>query len=108
MFEITAGCRPFVAESDLLWSIAIAGNMEEKAPSVLDRLAEDNRANFDNNLAKVALMRRLIHILNMVALSVVFCRSSPRRWRRKYLIGKTSNISGFVHAWMHFGKMGVQ
>ena len=41
LFEIAAGCRPFVAESDLLWSIAIAGNMEEQAPSVLDRLSED-------------------------------------------------------------------
>ena len=40
MFEVATGCLPFVAESDLLWSIAIAGNMDEKAPSVLDCLDE--------------------------------------------------------------------
>ncbi len=50
---MAAAQLPFKAESDLLWSIAIAGNMDEKAPSVLDRLSEDNRANFDNNFAKV-------------------------------------------------------
>ena len=56
LFELAAGQLPFKAESDLLWSIAIAGNMDEKAPSVLDRLHADSRANFDNNLAKVPIL----------------------------------------------------
>ena len=30
-----------------------AGNMDEKAPSVLDVLDEERRAKFDNNLARV-------------------------------------------------------
>jgi serine/threonine protein kinase len=57
LFEMASGVRPFVAESDLLWSIAIAGNMDEKAPSVLDRLDEDCRSKFDHNLAKASPMQ---------------------------------------------------
>ena len=39
----------------ILWSHGwqVAGNMEEVAPYVLDRLSEERRAKFDNNLARV-------------------------------------------------------
>ena len=53
MFELVTGRLPFQADSDLLWSFAIAGNIDEKAPNVLDLLSEDRRPTFDNNLAKV-------------------------------------------------------
>ena len=53
MFEIVTGHLPFKAESDLLWSLAIAGNMDEKAPNVHDLLHESLRPTFDNNLSKV-------------------------------------------------------
>ena len=53
LFEVVTGTLPFQAESDLLWGIAIAGNMDERAPSVLDCLINERRSNFDNNLSKV-------------------------------------------------------
>jgi serine/threonine protein kinase len=53
MFELVTGRLPFQADSDLLWSFAIAGNFDEKAPNVLDSLSEDRRPTFDNNLATV-------------------------------------------------------
>ena len=53
LFEIATGVLPFEAQSSLLWSMAVAGNMEEKAPSVLDLLDEARRAVFDHSLAKV-------------------------------------------------------
>ena len=53
MFELVTSSLPFKAESDLLWSFAVAGNMEAKAPSVLDKLAEGIRAKFDHNLARI-------------------------------------------------------
>jgi serine/threonine protein kinase len=53
MFEIATGKLPFTAENDLLWNFSIAGNMDEKAPSVLDTLEEGRRAAFDRNLACV-------------------------------------------------------
>ena len=53
MFEIVTSSLPFEAESELLWSIAIAGNMDAKAPNVLDKLHSENRSKFNNNLAKV-------------------------------------------------------
>ena len=53
LFEFVTGSLPFQAESDLLWGIAIAGNIDERAPSVLDILVGDRRSNFDNNLSKV-------------------------------------------------------
>ena len=53
MFEIVTGRLPFQADSDLLWSFAIAGNMDEKAPNVLDVISESRRSTFDHNLAKV-------------------------------------------------------
>jgi hypothetical protein len=40
----------------------VAGNMDEAAPSVLDKLGADRRAAFDNNLARViadALQKRV-------------------------------------------------
>ena len=52
MFELVTTCLPFQSDSDLLWSFAIAGNMDEKAPNVLDLISEDRRSTFDNNLAK--------------------------------------------------------
>ena len=52
MFEMVTGQLPFYSESDLLWSFAIAGNMDEYAPNVLDILSENRRSIFDNNLAK--------------------------------------------------------
>ena len=51
-FEIVTGVLPFQAHSNLLWSAAIAGNMDEKAPSVLDMMDDAHRAVFDHNLAK--------------------------------------------------------
>jgi serine/threonine protein kinase len=53
MFECVTSRLPFQAENELLWCISVAGNMDERAPSVLDALAEDRRAGFDNNLSKV-------------------------------------------------------
>ena len=53
LFEMVTGRLPFEAQSSLLWSSAIAGNMEEKAPSVLDMMDETQRSVFDHNLAKV-------------------------------------------------------
>jgi serine/threonine protein kinase len=52
MFEIVTGTLPFESENELLWSLAIAGNMDEHAPNVLDKLDEQRRSTFDNNLAK--------------------------------------------------------
>ncbi len=63
VFEAASGCLPFQAESDLLWSVAVAGNMDAVAPSLLDVLGEGIRAGFDNNLAKVvakALEKRVL------------------------------------------------
>eukprot|EP00292_Cryptomonas_paramecium_P002636 CAMPEP_0113722472 /NCGR_PEP_ID=MMETSP0038_2-20120614/37772_1 /TAXON_ID=2898 /ORGANISM="Cryptomonas paramecium" /LENGTH=2376 /DNA_ID=CAMNT_0000651725 /DNA_START=109 /DNA_END=7236 /DNA_ORIENTATION=+ /assembly_acc=CAM_ASM_000170 len=53
IFEMVSGVLPFQAESDLLFSVAIAGNMDEHAPSVLDKLPDDRRSKFDHNLARV-------------------------------------------------------
>ena len=53
MFELVTATLPFCSESDLLWSFAIAGNMDEKAPEVLDMLPEGRRSTFDHNLSKV-------------------------------------------------------
>ena len=53
MFELVTAFLPFQAEYNCLWSISIAGNMDEKLPNVLDRLSESRRAKFDNNLASV-------------------------------------------------------
>jgi serine/threonine protein kinase len=53
MFEMVTAKLPFEAENDLLWNFAIAGNMDEKAPNVLDTLEEGKRATFDHNLACV-------------------------------------------------------
>ena len=52
MFEVVTGKLPFESESDLLWSLAVAGNMNEKAPNVLDKLEEGRRPTFDNNLCR--------------------------------------------------------
>lgn len=62
MFEMVTASLPFEAESEMLWSIAIAGSMTEPAPNVLDRLDEERRSTFDGNLAKVigkALQKRV-------------------------------------------------
>ena len=53
LFELATGLLPFQAESSFMWSIVIAGNLDEKAPNVLDRLSEERRSQFDHNLAKV-------------------------------------------------------
>jgi serine/threonine protein kinase len=53
VFEAASGSLPFQADSDLLWSVAVAGNMDIAVPSLLDALGEGRRAGFDNNLAKV-------------------------------------------------------
>jgi serine/threonine protein kinase len=53
MFELVTASLPFDSDSDLLWSFAVAGNMSEKAPHVLDALPEGRRSTFDNNLSKV-------------------------------------------------------
>ena len=53
MFELVTGVLPFIAESDLLWSSAIAGRMDEKAASIFEHLEESRRAIFDSNLERV-------------------------------------------------------
>ena len=53
MFELVTAVLPFQSDSDLNWSFAIAGNMNEKAPNVLDKLQHDSRSTFDHNLSKV-------------------------------------------------------
>ena len=53
MFELVTGKLPFQAESELLWSSAIAGDMDEKAASVFESLDEGRRAAFDSNLVRV-------------------------------------------------------
>ena len=64
MFEMVSGSLPFKpdTDSDLLWIMVIAGDMDEKVVNVLDVLDNERRAGFDNNLAKViskALERRV-------------------------------------------------
>ena len=53
MFELVVCDLPFHSESEMLWGFAIAGNMNEKAPSPLDVMPESLRSNFDHNLSKV-------------------------------------------------------
>mmetsp|Transcript_36391 Transcript_36391/g.95685 ORF Transcript_36391/g.95685 Transcript_36391/m.95685 type:complete len:493 (+) Transcript_36391:3-1481(+) len=53
LFEMVTGALPFQAESDQLYSVAIAGKMDEPAASVLDKLPDDRRSKFDHNLARV-------------------------------------------------------
>jgi hypothetical protein len=53
MFELVTGLLPFRSDSDLLWSFAVAGSMDEKAPDVLDALQEGRRSTFDHNLSNV-------------------------------------------------------
>jgi len=53
MFEAVSGVLPFPSESDLLYGVAIAGNMDDSAPLVLDKLPEDRRSKFDHKLARV-------------------------------------------------------
>ena len=53
VFEAASGILPFQADSDLLWGVAVAGNMNSAAPPLLDALGEGKRASFDNNLARV-------------------------------------------------------
>ena len=53
MYELVTSRLPFQSDSDLLWNFAVAGNMDEKAPDVLDALPEGRRSTFDNNLGKV-------------------------------------------------------
>lgn len=52
LYESASGCLPFQAESDLLWSTAIAGDMNVRVKFLLDALDQGRRANFDHNLAK--------------------------------------------------------
>ncbi len=37
----------------IMWSTAIAGNMEEKVPNIRDIIDKERSAKFDNSLAKV-------------------------------------------------------
>ena len=53
IFELATGTLPFRAESDWLWSVSIAGNMDEQAPSIFDRLGQERSSRFDNGLVKV-------------------------------------------------------
>ena len=53
MFEAVTGKLPFNAESDHLWPIAIAGNMNDTAPEIFDALPDDRCPYFDRNLASV-------------------------------------------------------
>ena len=63
LFEITTGILPFQAANSMLWSVVIAGNLNERAPSVLDCLDGAKRASFSHSLAKVigkALEKRAV------------------------------------------------
>ena len=53
MFELVTAHFPFLCEGELLWGLTVAGNMEEKAPDVLDTLPESRRSTFDHNLSRV-------------------------------------------------------
>ena len=59
MFQLVTGQLPFEidgsswTDSGLMWSIAISGNMEVKAPNVMDSLECSKRSAFDTNLANV-------------------------------------------------------
>ena len=53
MFELVSAQLPFETENDLLWSFAIAGNMHEKAPNVLNMLPKSRLSTFDHNLSKI-------------------------------------------------------
>lgn len=77
MYELATGRLPFLAENDLLWSFAVAGNMEEKVPNVLDQLPDGRRSKFDLNLAKVitqALEKRVVDrsVFNYVVPSILY------------------------------------
>jgi serine/threonine protein kinase len=53
MFELVTTTLPFQSDNELLWSFAVAGNMDEKAPNVLDALHEGRRPTFDYCLSQV-------------------------------------------------------
>lgn len=53
MFELVTEYLPFQADSGLLWSVAIAGDINAASPDVLDHLDESRRPVFDHNVAKV-------------------------------------------------------
>ena len=44
LFHVATGRRPFEARSGMLWSVAVAGDMDAAAPSVLDCLDPDARS----------------------------------------------------------------
>mmetsp|Transcript_36696 Transcript_36696/g.96836 ORF Transcript_36696/g.96836 Transcript_36696/m.96836 type:complete len:562 (+) Transcript_36696:5975-7660(+) len=72
LFEMVTGVLPFQAESDLLFSVAIAGNMDDPAPSVLDMLPDDRRGKFDHNLARVIAQ---VSITVLVCVVFIFLQS---------------------------------
>jgi serine/threonine protein kinase len=55
LFQLVTGQLPITAtsEGELRWREAVAGDMEARAPCVLDMLAEDARSHFDHNLVRV-------------------------------------------------------
>ena len=53
MFELVTGSLPFQAGSNQDWKAAICGNMEGKAPTILDRTYSDRQPQFDHSLALV-------------------------------------------------------
>jgi hypothetical protein len=64
MFELVTATLPFHSDSELFWGFAVAGNMDEKAPNVLDSLEEGRRATFDHGLSKViakALEKKVVN-----------------------------------------------
>ena len=53
MFELVSGHLPFENDQEPKLFQAIAGNLDIKTPSLLEKLEGERRANFDLNLAKV-------------------------------------------------------
>ena len=53
MFELVTASLPFKSDSEFLWSFAIAGNMLENAPNILDNVPEHRKSTFDFRLSEV-------------------------------------------------------
>ena len=53
MFELITGSLPFQTDSGLFCGAAIAGNMAEKVPSLLDRISADRSSELESTLAPV-------------------------------------------------------
>ena len=53
LFEMATGTLPFQPGSNQTWEDRVAGNMDERAPSVLDMIDQGRRSEFDGSLTSV-------------------------------------------------------